>query len=672
MNYYKELLEHNVLYNPDVRGQIKITEPEWEAMSWRTKEHHFRKHYVCLLLCNTTIAKRPRLARFASTSSSLSSGSSTLDETSEESYRYLNLLTATEPSDICLHMDIPFSETIDIIDKERNKPIHVDLSGRRSAAYKKCIEKKQSIVEIDLIADQITYFEMEPMMPGEEKARSFLATRRSYMLEWGMRIDIVDTEGDLLELCPDNSLLATSTKKWIETFWKLRTMAEPSNISSATCPLEPLNISTMLQMLTDPTASERGEFCKWKGKTLPSCWVKYITTEEEEDLKMCSIFMQEVGYCTGQSDEHLLAKEVYDILQSGSPQSSFKLTKAESYSTQKIPSFCGVGFKTSSREDSNTTTREPEYQKEQNRRLHPWISMLIRDLSCQVPPTDQAAFDPLHDNNDIYGHPMDTISVDAVNKIVNLYKNTHSSITAAVQVNMYSRLGGAYRCREGRKDEHIAIFPLYYRTEEGKRKIQGICLLAPQHNRSPNDKILFTTVELLKNSRRNSAIFSVALNSSIVTTTKNELLYVRRNSTNRDDCEYRTFIHSALFLVANTIGEMSIESTVLSSDENLIQRIEELLVNHAYWFAERLAENIVMGMIGGSQEEGMLAMLRKLFMLMYASCKRRHIIMHDSKEFVDKINECAISSPLALHFLQSFRHTMREMLRLNVGRIPKA
>ncbi|CAG9579763.1 unnamed protein product [Danaus chrysippus] len=92
---------------------------------------------------------------------------------------------------------------------------------------------------------------------------------------------------------------------------------------------------------------------------------------------------------------------------------------------------------------------------------------------------------------------------------------------------------------------------------------------------------------------------------------------------------------------------------------NQLNTMSDALLNqNGDWFKVRIVESLLMSWLGNSRDEGLLAVLRKLFMELMAFDTKTPILNYDQKGFVDKINECVVNNPLGMYFLNSFLYVI--------------
>lgn len=86
---------------------------------------------------------------------------------------------------------------------------------------------------------------------------------------------------------------------------------------------------------------------------------------------------------------------------------------------------------------------------------------------------------------------------------------------------------------------------------------------------------------------------------------------------------------------------------------DLCNEVTQFCRIHSRWIRARVVEGVMMAAIGGAQEKGFFAQLRKIFMIMVAKRRGRPALSWDISFLCDKLNECIINRPLAMHFTKS-------------------
>lgn len=133
---------------------------------------------------------------------------------------------------------------------------------------------------------------------------------------------------------------------------------------------------------------------------------------------------------------------------------------------------------------------------------------------------------------------------------------------------------------------------------------------------------------------------------------------MRVNSVMKADAPFLSFIVNSSYLAANMVGEFTVGNPRNQTDYRADLQIETLLSVGRTWVLERAAEGAMMAVVGGSQEEGLLAALRKVFMRKLCWSRGEKAYMGDIQGFCDSINECLLDRPLSLYFAHQFREIL--------------
>lgn len=131
-------------------------------------------------------------------------------------------------------------------------------------------------------------------------------------------------------------------------------------------------------------------------------------------------------------------------------------------------------------------------------------------------------------------------------------------------------------------------------------------------------------------------------------------IVARVNSISRGDPNHLIFVNNSLFVACNLVGEIILTDKNLSANSNLEDSVEKFCGMFKEWINARVVEGILMASLGGAQEEGFFAQLRKFFMILMGMARQKDIFSWNIKDLCTEMNECLIDRPLAMHFASFF------------------
>lgn len=214
----------------------------------------------------------------------------------------------------------------------------------------------------------------------------------------------------------------------------------------------------------------------------------------------------------------------------------------------------------------------------------------------------------------------------------------------------------------------VSAFPIYATLQSledqssHKKLLSGIVIRGPNHSRMPTDRIPIITVELFVNNPENK-FMTGQITNGIRYTGKRMLVLVRTNSTMKEDNAYCTFTSTSLFSPLNTAGMMIMENHSVLQDHNVRAEANTFIKTSAAWVMERFTESVLMAAIGNSRDEGYLANLRKIYMMMFSWREDNSVANWDIESFCNKTNDCLVDNPLSMHFHRTLLVLLKEYAR---------
>lgn len=143
------------------------------------------------------------------------------------------------------------------------------------------------------------------------------------------------------------------------------------------------------------------------------------------------------------------------------------------------------------------------------------------------------------------------------------------------------------------------------------------------------------------------------------------MLVIRQTTFSKQDSVYLSFGPNALYVVCNLIGEMMMKNAARGVPPEDTE--QSLLGDNWRWISNRIVESYLMSILGGSQEEGALAVLRKIYLALYMYARGAEPFVLNLGKLADKLNECLIDRPLATYFANSIKCIIDRMRILQLG-----
>nr|QPL15317.1 polymerase PA [Neuropteran orthomyxo-related virus OKIAV190] len=563
----------------------------------------------------------------------------------------------------------------DVIDKKLRKFIEVKVSTNialcKETFWRKSmdIEEWTSLVVIDPNIGTMTWVNHPGGLKGENKVTGFIIKRRIKMRDYGiMETNLreeVDIEAKVFHCKEFNKLV----EEWYKPFWNLRNASKPCNLGhfsekESFGKLTTITPATILKYLEDP-AQRKLDPVLWQGKILPDPICANITTANSTDLEMImelicmwspKTMFPENKNETSESYLNLLREMENNIMEG---KTTFNVLTNSNKLDSKIKHILGIEMKKITRDDSISDFKQPDAKPAEKKMYHPWFDTLLREMIENV-DEDLETYPESGLMENESKHPMGNVAQYAFRKIVNDFGRTKMSLYSSKCTNVYSRLGGAYLSRKIKSSHsNIVCFPIYARTRktEGNtdmRMISGMLVRGPHHAKALTDKINFVTFEMVDTRKEGAKYLPFIKKPTILRTDNpNIIIVARQNAETKHACSYTTFNLNSLFIVTNLIGEILINNPNIPRNYNLKDAAESFCHYHKRWIRERILEALMMATIGSNQEEGLLSMLRKMFMVAIEWKRGYSAVSWEPEDFCQAFNECLIDRPLAMHFAHS-------------------
>lgn len=707
---FRDLCKNTVIYPENFVRKFGIESRYWTAVtSWMSKELSLRHDMICILLCNQepleTVdvdnkihelimppAKRRKLnENVASTSSSSNSDEVTKyiedhDTMAEKllknvpkadrAYRYIVLEGRSDLVQLQNTLAVNFNirkptKEYDIFDRKEEKFIEVKCTvnfEREVDIFEESIGRDGNValVHVHPHTRTFNYMRKKDKMPGEAKVVNFLMARSNFLNnQINMVEPTVDMSEGLVNTIFCSPQLDELCKEWTNMWWlsrNLEVMAIDKDPPvgkkiGKLCPKK-------LKSLIEDTRLRDAPFMQWKAKLLPDCWTASIYSEREEDEMMLEELLKDLTFVT-HSDEALQANAILNHWNTCEDRSTFQfLSKSEIFHLgNKLSNDLGIGMKKTVKHDDHEDLRVPIFQSNPKRRYAAWFGHVLRDM-CEESGSGLEFMRQFISPEEISTHPYAHISATAMKDYFRLLNKTYIAIYVSKVKNFYSRLGGAYLSRKPMKKNKrdTCIFPIYStgfdRGGRSVRRVTGFVLRGPHHAKQPTDRISIITFEMLKQSEKQTKFNKYIRNASFLLDSKNRVWCRRVNSVLKHDTSFLAFPHNCLYLGANLLGELTVNKPDNPASFNVCDATRNFVETWPLWIKERVAESVFMAVMGTSQEEGGLAILRKMFMLKLNWARDQSVNGADIEGFAEAINECLLDGAFILYLTHHFREML--------------
>lgn len=270
------------------------------------------------------------------------------------------------------------------------------------------------------------------------------------------------------------------------------------------------------------------------------------------------------------------------------------------------------------------------------------------------------------------GHPIAYMCEKQCTSALRNLLSTNAALYSPRMTNLYSRVGGAYLggpTTHNKMRKGIAYMPIYANstkerlgaTEIPNKHLSGIVIRGPNHARNPTDRIPMITIEMLKSNDENGYLLSKVGKVLQLVDEEEDIIYaVRINSIMKEDTAYLTYTSTALFSLINAMGLLTLEDPDVPQACNMMELIRKGICGSKEWMRERFSEGVLMAAVGNSRDEGYLASLRKMFMVVLSWKRGNHSANWDISSFCTKTNETLIDNPLSMHFHLTLLDILRQ------------
>lgn len=682
MTTYRDIIYNCDLYPEDLIKQFGELGAHWSKESWIRREASLRHDMCTILLANLTPEDRDTELRTMMDPDGRPikyrviekpDGSINLIEVFPSvvpsgQKRYIILEGSTIAGLIQQKMarewkmeEMPIG-TWDLVDQRARKFIEVKITKN----FQEALNSYHSKIQADRDKYGLVWFHPTDLsssfdnckkedFTGVEKVISFLAKRSLILTEANLMTTNLNEEEDLestVMISPGvNSLVELWKSKWLNLDAPRMTQEE---IYNAPVPsLKLVTYSELKENLEDPSKRDCPTV-KYNGKILPESLVHHLYTsafsDKEMVVELLNTWNLEIAPRDPDSILTQILRETLEILEEN------RFTLKNDHKTLKF--LLGVGAKKKVYNAQDTTTKIPNRERAKPLRYHPWMHTIIREMTLMEPEVEGVAFPELLEEECDTNHPMEKIAKIILKEVTQIFCRGLVGHWCQKMKNLYSRIGGVYSNKgEGSLGHNnIAMFPLYSKVNTRldtntplERRMSGIIIRAPDHSRSASDKINVVVIEMTRADETTRKYHEHIKCNAVVKGTDYDLI-IRQNAIMKLDPSYLTFSPTSLFNVTNFIGEMVLFESSTKEFADPIRESRIFCETYRTWIKERLAECTFMMIMGSSQEEGLLAMHRMLFMMILNMERGKECFVYNIQGFCQKVNECVIDKPLAMYF----------------------
>lgn len=559
----------------------------------------------------------------------------------------------------------PPTKLYDIFDRKERKFVELKctLNPNRSREDFLAVhypEDQMALVHVHAGTHEITYIGKSDAMPGETKSKEFLATRMQVlqMAIGHMESDLED-RGDCTKIILNCEKFNNLVSIWKDkTYWSHLDDApvDETRREDGSMPTITLIREAELKQAIEDTAARNAPFMKFKGKLLPPPIAGYSETKEDTDVGILKELLDGLSFVEGDKAN---AANWFVKQWEESGHETFKYIHRKllkSLPTENRVDL-GIQVRTTVKNDGCPDLKQPDFSGTPKARYSAWMSNLMRDLASR---DTFKCFEHLRECETPDPHPMARELESIIGTYYTAFSETWVASYCSTIKNVYSRLGGSYLKRGHSKAEtpEVVIFPIYATGRKSgeqqiTRRVSGFLIRGPQHARKPSDKIPIITVEMMG---PNSQLYEGFIkNAHFITDNRGAKWCYRVNSITNLSPSYLTFITNATYLGANLVGELTMGDPSVNPSVNAANKARDFMSTNRRWVMERVVEGVMMAVCGGSQEEGALAIIRKIFMLKLNWKRGRDAYGSDTQGLADALNECLLDSPLALYFAKQAR-----------------
>lgn len=704
-NIYYTLLEERSIYPQEVVDRWGSASHYWRDATYMDRELSLRHDMVCICLANLETldpletaqrltsdipTKRRRIEPQEGEGSGSGTGSSSSSRTSkisclrenppceEEEYgEYRYLLIEGMPSEerlvnhIANRYGLPLPDHVfDLFDRKTKQWIEVKVTQkflRGLEAYEDILDPliNSCLVWISPVTGEVRMRGREEPIAGAGKATDFILRRANFIVATtGREESGIYENKDAKDEIFNCNRFNQAREEWIKTWWDHRTLkpVRPLKEFPEDFRNKPFSYGSMASYIED-TSARMEPIMTLRAKVLPPILLSPLSTHLETDEEMVDMFFQNIDPLVLHESGKIVA-EIKGMWVDMVEKSTFSfISKGDCVKKHpKVAESLGIGRKGTVRNDGFEELRQDDFEGYPKARYSPWMSEFIQLLAGPL-ETDLTYAEELSEIETPSVHPMGKEMQQIRSDFFKTFGRTRISEYCSLLKNFYSRLGGAY-CERTQRGNHnkLSIFPLSSTGTDADgnkiRRITGVCVRGPHHAKQSTDRITLITIELVEKGAIGQKFTSIVKKANLVYCTDNKILIVRRNSILKQDPSYLAFVHNATYLSANFLGEIFLQSTTAGRDQSCMRAAACFIQGSGTWLMERVVESVLMAILGGSQEEGAFAIIRKIFMATLG--KRRGDIPYsrDWKGLGDALNECLKDSAYALYWAQQMRETL--------------
>lgn len=557
-----------------------------------------------------------------------------------------------------------------LYDRQEKKFIWVTVSMNTDQISEQYEEKKSlnpgfaCHVDINPDTGVIVCHDHAGGLSGFFKVSDFIIKRKRAIANLGiMETELSDSENVISSIfC--NGRTYNMVAEWHDFFWSKRNTPIPYNVIPNNVErirdtgYDVVRPGLILSKLEDPTTRDTEKISQWNGKLPPSTWLEFdlVTSEKDNDIINEWLSMNDL------STAPVAWRVLVDHWQNLEKQNTFCLISKKERANTKFESIMkdlGVGKKKTILQAGNNETSQPQYSGPERTKLSPAFAWILEDLTEDLPWEETTFFNVSQDTS-TSDHPMAKLSGLLFDELFLIFSRSMLGAMASLNANFYSRLGGAYVNPEvkGSKRSNVVWFPLLVNSCDAlgnkRRRVAGICTRGPQHAKFGTDKINVMILVKLSLTPWNKQQISILFKKGTCFSSPTGEYLTYQTALNKDDSSFLSFPLNSLFVVCNLFGEVILNNSNTSNFNELLNLGRAELSSCKKWYLDRMVEALLMGLLGGAQEEGTLAGLRKLYMSMVAWSRQEFVCCISPDSFCEDINECLVNRPLAQHFVKQF------------------
>ncbi|QQO86213.1 polymerase acidic protein [Lake Chad virus] len=566
----------------------------------------------------------------------------------------------------------------DLVDRNRRKLIEVKVTTRppldvweevQQHAHGTDPEHYGAFIIHDDLQGNFTPYKFGNIddLPGWPGALDFLIRRHAFLTSYGG----IPAAGGIEDRLPVwDTIFMDKTRGWVAPLWK-RGQIHPRRDDAPR--MEPFDIDKFITLLEDPRERDLPKSAKWKGKLLPASWSRTIATVLDKDVDMVKVVINDFGVVglweAINSNEFKLERTVdalsrlLKIFKEGfenkDPYISVRkrkqgwLIRGKPRTSELVEALMelGIGCKpykmTGAPEDG---MKQWDYGDIEKMKWEDWMTEL---METEAQPIAERTFQGGIFREAKSSHVLDDPAKKLCSRLYELFRTHKIGATCAKYMGFYSRMGGSYlRAVTGKNRQHssLAILPLYYKTYDskgqGKRNLTGFVIRGPHHVRESTDTINLLIVEktCLTRAQMRERLSGGAL--------VNGTWWVRKNAIRKTDPTYLSFLHNALFVPTNFLGELVTTNPNISFARDNPEYWDVILSGSfgscPGFHLRRIIETVLMGILGKSQEEGYHDMYRKVYMLLMAEGRGDIAQVMDIRAMAEEMNECLLDSAFVM------------------------